>query len=73
MELRDEFLPGLRQIQARLVVQDVPVMVPCPKARYTDLAVEHRGIGQGLAKEFMTLRGQDSFNVDPGIGFLTLK
>src|SRR5271157_1120073 len=74
VKFRDEFLPRLREIQTRMVMQDVPVVITLPEgAFHTDPAIEHRGIRQSLAKEFMTLGSQDSLNVDPRVGLLTLK
>src|SRR5208282_3575669 len=74
VKLRDEVLPRLREIQTRMVMQDVPVVITLPEgAFHTDPAIEHRGIRQSLAEEVMTLRSQDSLNVDPGVGLLSLK
>ena len=74
VKFRDEFLPRLREIQTRVVMQDVPVMITLPEgAFHTDLAIEHRGIRQSLAKEVMTLMGQDFPNLNPWVGLLSLK
>jgi hypothetical protein len=55
-------------------MQDVPVMITLPEgAFHTDPAIEHRGIRQSLAKEVMTLMGQDFPNLNPWVGLLSLK
>ncbi len=49
-------------------------MITLPEATFdTDLAIEQRDIRHGPAEKLMTLRGQDSLNVDPWIGLLALK
>src|SRR5271157_162884 len=74
VKLRDEVLPRFCEIETWVVMQDVPVVITLPEgAFHTDPAIKHRGIRQSLAKEFVTLSGQDSLNLDPWVGLLSLK
>src|SRR5512135_2267181 len=74
MKLRDEIPPGLRQRQARVVVQDVPVMIALPIGTFHgDLAIEQRHIGEGRAELFEAVLCQCALNVNPGIGLFLLE
>lgn len=74
MKFREEFLPRLRQLQARPVVQNGPVMGTLPMGALDPyLAFEQRNVGKSLAEELETFHGQRPSDLCPCIGLLFLK